>query len=155
MIKAIGLFLATYAATAAITYGIAQTPIPLMVSYARYVCHLQRGFYPLDGLAVCNLIAGLVSALVLRKLLTTPSQRTVTAGDFLYSWKHATLIGLALFTAYRAYTGVSTNCADLVLAYSNHPSTEGYSVIYSVPSAAMGHLLFDLRRYHFEIARPR
>ena len=68
MIKSLGLFLATYAMTVAIAYGLAQTPVPLALSYVGYVCDGGVTFHPLDGLTLCGLGAAFFAAYVLRRI---------------------------------------------------------------------------------------
>jgi hypothetical protein len=156
MIRAFGLFIATYVVTGAITYGLSHTPVPWALSYAGYVCDIETGFYPFDGLAVGGLIAGFLSAYLLRRILTRPTQKTIAAIDPSYMWKMMTLVMLGGLTIYRAYLGLTSDCGELMLADSRH-TTEAYSAVYSVINAAIGYLFFDLRRYRFPIEpwRPR
>ena len=158
MIKSLGLFVTIYVATAAITYGLAHTPVPMMISYAGYACGTEAGFYPLDGLSICGLIAGLSSAFLLRWILTKPLEKIIKAVDPLYAWKMMTLVMLGGLTIYRAYIGLASDCSELVLDYSGHPAPAGaYSVVYSLLNAMIGYLFFDLRRYRFPVEpwRPR
>jgi len=158
LIKSLGLFVVTYVATAAMTYGLAHTPVPMGISYAGYACGTGAGFYPLDGLSICGLIAGLLSAFLLRGILTKPLEKTIKAVDLFYMWKMTTLMMLGALIVYRAYIGLVSDCSELVLDYSGHPAPAGaHSIVYSVLNAAIGYLFFDLRRYRFPVEpwRPR
>ena len=150
MIKSLGLFLATYALTAAIAYGLAQTPVPLALSYVGYVCGGGATFDPLDGLTLCGLVAAFFSAYVLRRTFARSFAPPRNAGGALYHWKMLTLSMLGMVFVYAAIQTVATDCTTLLSEYSiRHITT--YVVWYSVFYAVIGYLFFNLRRYRFEI----
>jgi hypothetical protein len=150
MIKSLGLFLATYALTVAIMCGLAQTPVPLVLSYVRYVCDGHATFEPLDGLTLCGLVAAFFSAYMLRRIFARYFVSPRNAGGALYHWKMLTLSMLGMLFVYAAIQIVATDCTRLLFDYAiRHISS--YIVWYSVFYAAVGYLIFDLRRYRFDI----
>jgi len=150
MIKSLGLFLATYAMTVAIAYGLAQTPVPLALSYVGYVCDGGVTFHPLDGLTLCGLGAAFFAAYVLRRIFACHFAPPRNAGGALYHWKMLTLSLLGMVFVYAAIQTVATDCTTLLSDYAiRHISN--YIVWYSVFYAVIGYLFFDLRRYRFEL----
>jgi hypothetical protein len=150
MIKSLGLFLATYALTVAITYGLAQTPVPLVPSYVGHVCDGGATFVPLDGITLCGLVAAFFSASMLRRTFARYFASPHNAGGALYHWKMLTLSMLGMLFVYAAIQTVATDCTTLLSNYEiRHISS--YIVWYSVFYAAVGYLFFDLRRYRFDV----
>jgi hypothetical protein len=150
MIKSLGLFLATYALTASITYGLAQTPVPLVLSYVGYACDGGATFDPLDGFTLCGLVAAFCSAYVLRRASARYFAPPRNAGGALYHWKMLTLSMLGMLFVYAAIQTVATDCTALLSDYAiRHISS--YVIWYSVFYAIIAHLFFDLRQYRFDI----
>ena len=156
MIRSIVLYLATYAATVVMNYGIAQTSAPLFLSYVANICGQRPAFHPLDSLTISGLSAAFVAAYLLRRIPFGQSPTSIVAGGVWYWCKTGTLMGIGAVFIYAALQTILGDCAALISDFSI-PDVMSFVVVYSVFYAAVAHLFFDLRRYQFEPVpwRPR
>jgi hypothetical protein len=120
----------------------------------RYVCDAGQTFSPLDGMTMCGLFVALLSSYLLGRFLIRRPQLTIGAVSVMYQWKMLTLFLLGGVVVYKAFDTVTADCSTILFDYSiRHISS--YVIVYSVLYAAIAHLLFDLRRYQFEVERWR
>jgi hypothetical protein len=148
MARSWGLFFATYGLTAGVAYLISRTQIPMALSYAALSCDAYPGRYPLDGLAVLITAVALATAWTLRRRWPQPLL-SFRFGAGLH-FKLGAFGMLAIFIVYHAVKTALETCGGLEEATS--PRTINAEIVVgSLFAAIAAHLLFDLRRYRFEV----
>jgi hypothetical protein len=119
-----------------------------MVSYKRHACAPTAGFYPYDGLVLCGLAAGVLSAFLLRRLMRMAGERTADILSFGFWFRMMTLSMLGIVLIYAGIMLVIEGC-DLAVVAASDARINAHAVLGAIVYATIGHLFFDLRRMRY------
>jgi hypothetical protein len=144
MLRSFALFVATYAATAVVTYLLAYTPLPRLVSYQRYVCDPGIVLYPYDGLVVCGLFAGVLSSYALRRVMLMAGDKVVDVTSIALMCKVTTFGLFGMLLIYAAIQHAAAGCGEPVTKIGSRIAAQ--AIILSLGYAVIGHVWWDLRR---------